>query len=217
MSSDDRIVYKRSWLWMVVVLVGAYILCQAVADVAATKLIQIGPVVMPAGTFIFALTFTLRDLIHKRLGKQWATATIVVAGALNLIQAGYFIAMAAIPAPGFYQLSDAWSAIFALVPSITIASIVAEVVSQLVDTEVYHIVWKQLGSKKQWLRVLISNAVSLPLDSFIFGILAFMWLPPIFGGGTHTFSEVVAIAGGQILFKAVVTIISMPAIYLVKD
>ncbi len=208
---------KKSWIWLVVFLVGGYILCQAVADVAATKLIQIGPVILPAGTFIFALTFTLRDLLHKRLGKQWATATIVAAGVFNLAQAGYLMAMAALPAPGFFGLSESWTAIFALVPSITIASIVAEVVSQLVDTEVYHIVWKRLGSKMQWLRVLISNAVSLPLDSFIFGILAFMWLPSILGGGTHTFSEVVAIAGGQILFKAVVTIISMPAIYLVKD
>ena len=45
---------------------------------------------------------------------------------------------------------------------ITIASIVAEVVSELVDTEVYHWFVRRVTTRYQWARVAASNAVSMP-------------------------------------------------------
>jgi hypothetical protein len=207
---------KRN-IWTIVALVGGYILCQAIADIGATKLVSVAGIVVPAGTFIFAVTFTLRDLVHKRLGKEWARATIICAGAFNILQALYLAIMARLPSPAYYQLSEPWGQIFAIVPAITLGSIAAEVVSQLVDTEIYHW-WKlRLGHLPQWTRVLVSNVVSLPLDSLIFGSLAFVFLPPLFGGEALPFRVAMGIAGGQIIWKALVTFISLPGIYLVKE
>lgn len=209
-------VSKRA-IWMIVLLVGGYVLCQAVADVAATKLVQIGSITMPAGTFIFAVTFTLRDLLHKRLGKEWARAAIVLAGVFNVVQATYLATVGTLPSPDFYHLTGAWGTIFALVPSITAASIIAEVISELVDTEVYHSWQRRFTFLPQWTRVLVSNAVSLPLDSLIFGTLAFSILPRLFGGGIVPFSVAMSIVCGQIIWKGIVTVISLPLIYLVKE
>ena len=125
--------------------------------------------------------------------------------------------MAKLPSPPFYGLHEAWSAIFGLVPAIVIASITAEVVSELIDTEVYH-VWKaKLPKLPQWSRVLVSNGISLPIDSLIFGVLAFVWLPPLFGGEAIPLIAVWGIVAGQIIWKAIVTLVSLPGIYLVKD
>ena len=208
---------SKKAIWTVVLLVGGYVICQAIADIGATKIVQIGSVTIPAGTFIFTITFTLRDMIHKRLGKEWARACIVAAGIFNVLMAGYLALMAKLPAPVFFGLSESWSAIFALVPSITVASITAEIVSELIDTEVYHL-WKtKMASWPQWSRVLVSNAVSLPIDSFIFGSLAFTVLPLVFGGESLPLTVALGLIGGQIIWKAIVTVVSLPGIYLVKE
>jgi uncharacterized integral membrane protein (TIGR00697 family) len=132
----------RRAIWIVASLVGGYIFCQLLADVAATKLVRIGDVVLPAGTFIFAVTFALRDMIHKRLGKEWARTSIWLAGILNVFMALYLWAVAMLPAPYYYALAEAWSQIFTLVPAIVFASITAELVSELINTEVYHWWWR---------------------------------------------------------------------------
>lgn len=208
---------KSNTVWMIVFLVGAYILAQAVADIGATKMVDLGGIVLPAGSLMFALTFTLRDLVHKRLGKAWAVACIVAAAAFNIVQALYLAWMGRIPAPPFFAQAEAWAIIFALVPSITIASITAECISELIDTQVYHLWTNYKPDAPQWTRVIISNAISLPIDSFIFGTLAFAILPRIFGGDILSFRAAMSLVVGQIIWKAVVTVVSMPTIYLVKE
>lgn len=207
---------KRS-IWTIVFLVGSYVICQAIADVGATKMVAIAGLVFPAGTFIYAATFTIRDLLHKRLGHDWARAAIVVAGILNIVQAAYLGMAARLPFPPFFQIGDAWAAVFALVPAITIGSITAEVVSELTDTEIYQLWWSKRPNAPQWTRVLVSNVVSLPLDSFIFGFLAFYALPPVFGGQAMPFMGAMQAVGGQIIWKAAVTVVSLPLIYTVRE
>lgn len=207
----------RKNIWTIVALVGGYVLCQAVADIGATKIVTIANLTMPAGTFIFAITFTLRDLVHKRLGKEWARAAIFCAGMFNILQALYLATMAKLPSPEYFALKEAWGQIFAVVPAITLGSIAAEIASELVDTEVYHWWRTRLARLPQWTSVLASNAVSLPLDSLIFGTLAFVLLPPLFGSNAVPFNAAMGIVGGQIVWKAAITLISMPGIYLVKE
>jgi queuosine precursor transporter len=208
----------RSHIWAIVSLVGLYIAFQLIADVGATRLVDIGGVVIPGGTFIFALSFTLRDMVHKRLGREWARAAVVVAVATNAILVLYFAAIAQIPTPVFYQYGSEWSAIFALVPSIMLASMAAEFISQMVNTEVYHWWWQRYPARPQWTRVLSSNCVSLPIDSLIFVTLAFAVLPLVFGGDTVPVGEALAgVIGGQALYKVAVAVASMPLIYLVSE
>jgi uncharacterized integral membrane protein (TIGR00697 family) len=208
---------NKKTVWSIIALVGAYIMCQLIADIGATKFVLVGPYVLPAGTFIFAVTFTLRDMVHKRLGKEWARGAIVMAAAFNLLLSAYLWLMTKLPAPGFFGLAESWDAIFAIVPSITMASIIAELISELVDTEVYHL-WKtKLPKAPQWSRVLVSNVVSLPLDSFIFATLAFVLLPPFLGGHAEPFGVALTLTVGQTIWKGIVTVVSMPGIYLVKE
>ena len=189
-------------LWMVVILIGIYVAFQLSADVAASKLVQLGPWSMPAGTFIFALTFTWRDLMHRKLGKRMTYYTIIAAALANVVMVLYFMFTFILPPASFWPLQDAYTSILGVVPRITIASIVAELVSESIDTEVY--AW--MKNKKPWARVLVSNAFSLPADSAVFAVLAF--------AGTMPMGAIWGLMAGQIVFKAAVTIISVPLIYL---
>ncbi|MEB3290555.1 MAG: queuosine precursor transporter, partial [Leptolyngbya sp.] len=196
-------------IWTIILLTGGYIFAQLVADVAATRLIQVGPFAVPAGTMIFAVTFTLRDVIHKRLGKEWAQAAIWLAAAFNLGMALYLWAMANLPAPDFYPFTEAWSAIFSFVPAIVLASIAAELVAELIDTEVYHWWRSRYAHRPQWTRVLASNVVSLPVDSVLFATLAFVILPPLFGSQGLALAALPPIIAGQIVLKGLVTVASL--------
>lgn len=209
---------SKKTVWSIVLLVGAYVVCQIIADVGATKFVEIAGVTMPAGTFVFALTFTLRDMLHKRLGKTWAQAAIVAAALFNIFLSGYLWLMAQLPAPIWFELGAGWDAIFSIVPAIALGSIGAEMVSELIDTEVYHFWQVRFSGLPQWTRVLGSNLVSIPVDSVVFSLLAFTILPLVFGGNSMpALSAITGAASGQIIYKALVTVVSLPGIYLVKD
>jgi uncharacterized PurR-regulated membrane protein YhhQ (DUF165 family) len=65
--------------------------------------------------------------------------------------------------------------------------------------------------------VLVSNTVSLPIDSILFASLAFVLLPPLFGNQGLPLAALPPIIAGQILLKGLVTLVSMPLIYTVKE
>jgi uncharacterized integral membrane protein (TIGR00697 family) len=86
---------------------------------------------------------------------------------------------------------------------------VAEVLAELTDTEIYSMWKKRVTARHQWSRVLVSNAVSIPLDSLIFCWIAF--------GGLFEASVVWSIFLSNTLIKFATTLVSLPAIYLVKE
>ena len=50
-----------------IVIISLYIAAQMLADVASLKIVLLAGFSIDAGTFVYPITFTLRDLIHKRL------------------------------------------------------------------------------------------------------------------------------------------------------
>ncbi|GAB1458074.1 hypothetical protein MASR2M48_33820 [Spirochaetota bacterium] len=53
-----------------IVLIGAYIAAQMLSDIGSLKIASLGGWAVDAGTFVYPVTFTIRDMIHKRLGKR---------------------------------------------------------------------------------------------------------------------------------------------------
>jgi queuosine precursor transporter len=192
-----------------ILVVSAYIAAQMLSDIASLKIGVVFGLAVDMGTFIYPLTFTLRDMVHKLLGKRNAQTLILTAGAINLLMAGYLLWVASIPSDPSWGLGIEFSAILAPVWRIVLASIGAEVVSELVDTEVYHWFVKRVTRRYQWARVLLSNSISVPLDSVIFSVGAFGWLLP--------WETVVEIFLFNLLVKYTITLVGLPLIYTVRD
>ncbi len=192
-----------------IVVISLYIAAQMLADIASLKIAFIAGFSIDAGTFIYPLTFTLRDLVHKRLGKSVARQVIFMAAGINLFMALFLQFAAWLPQDAAWGLGNEFSAILGPVWRIVIASIVAEVIAELIDTEVYHFWVTRITRRFQWLRVLVSNSVSIPVDSLIFCWGAFGWALP------H--SVVWSIFWANVIIKGLVTIVSLPGIYLVKE
>jgi len=125
-----------------------YVAAVLVANLTATWFIPL-PIFgeVAVGTFVFGFTFTQRDRMHRH-GRRFVYTTIVIAAGLSAL------------------LSLAG----AVEGRIIIASVIAIILSETADTEVY----QRLLAKSWWHRVLSSNAVSIPLDSVFFNLVAFL-------------------------------------------
>ncbi|GAB4578561.1 MAG: queuosine precursor transporter [Anaerolineales bacterium] len=200
-----------------ILVVAGYIAAQMVADIASLKIGMMGGLAVDMGTFIYPITFTLRDVVHKVLGKRNAQTLILAAGVINLLMVLYLMWAAGVPSDPNSLGGAEFSVVFAPLWRIVAASILAEVVSELADTEVYHWFVTKITQQRQWLRVLVSNAVSVPLDNLIFVTIAFAPLP--FLGAQLADSWAVAwdIFAINLLVKFGVTLLSLPLIYLVPD
>jgi uncharacterized integral membrane protein (TIGR00697 family) len=192
-----------------VILIAAYIAAQMLADIASLKIGVVAGFSVDMGTFIYPITFTLRDVVHKVLGKKNTQVLILSAGAINLFMAGYLMWVASVPGDADWGLSAEFSAILAPVWRIVIASIAAEVVSEMLDTEIYAWFVNKITREKQWARVLTSNSVSVPVDNLIFAVGAF--------GGILPWSVVLQIFLFNLAVKYLITLLSLPLIYLVPD
>lgn len=121
------------------------------------------------GTLLFGVTFTARDYVHH-LGRPRVYVLIFVAA---LFSAGL-----------------AW--LGATPWRVVMASVVAIVLSETADTEVY-----EKLTDKSWLgRVTGSNMISIPLDTVLFNVLAF--------GGVFSGAVLISIMIGEIIVKFLV-------------
>ena len=78
----------------------------------------------------------------------------------------------------------------------------AEVVSELIDTEMYEVWVRRFAQRWQWGRVLASNAVSVPVDTALFTVLAFWGVLPT--------DVMLSLFLSNILVKFAVTFVSIP-------
>lgn len=193
----------------VIIVIAGYIAAQMMADVSSLKIVMVAGLSMDAGTFVYPITFTLRDLVHKTIGIKAARVLIVSAAVINVIMAGLFWFVSQLPADLSVGAQTEFSTVLAPVWRIVFASIIAEVIAELIDTEAYQLWVNRIGERHQWGRVLASNAVSVPLDSALFVIVAFV--------GTMPLSTVVSIFLANVLVKGITTVVSVPLIYAVPE
>lgn len=146
---------------------GIYIVAVLAANYTATWFMPL-PVfgMVSVGTLIFGVTFTQRDRVHRH-GRKAVYAMILVA-ALGMVLESLFLGVE-------------WR--------IITASFIAIVLSEAADTEIY----QQLLHRSWLQRVTGSNLVSIPLDSALFNLIAFL--------GVFEPSMLVAVIFGEIAAK----------------
>lgn len=189
--------------------ISMYVAFQIFSDIMAIKITTVLGLTIPTAVFIYPLTFTLRDVIHKSLGKRGAKNIIFISAILNVVMVLLFQFSIMLPPAESWGIQKEFSIVLGGVWRIVIASIFAEMVSQLIDTEAYSFFVNKITRKHQWLRVLFSNFFASPVDSFIFIFFTFY--------GTLPVSVLLSMVLGQTLVKWAVSLISTPLVYVTKE
>ena len=200
---------KRDLMIAAILVSVLYVAAQMMSDIASLRIVMIAGYSIDAGTFIYPLTFTLRDMVHKVAGIKAARILIFTAAGINIFMALLFRVVSLLPPDLTVGLQEEFGLVLSPIWRIVAASIIAEVISELIDTEGYRFWVEKVTKKYQWARVLFSNLFSIPIDSFLFSFLAFWRLFPT--------SVVISIFISNMIIKGITTIVSIPGIYLVPD
>ncbi len=169
---------------MVFIWTAFYVLAVLLANLTLNHFITLpgGFGLLSVGTLFFGAVFTLRDRLHV-FGLKSVYLAIALALLVNFT-AGWFL------------MSEEPNRMRFLT-----ASFIAILVSELTDTVIF-----QKMMQRTWLtRALTSNAVSIPLDTILFTLLAFY--------GIMSWNEMAQIVYADLIFKAVIATVVALAVH----
>ncbi|MEP7165394.1 MAG: queuosine precursor transporter [Ferruginibacter sp.] len=175
---------------------------------------------LTCGVLLWPLEFVMTDIVNEYYGpKAVRRISFIAVGLILYAFLMFYMAMAVPPADFWYgtgvkdgvpDMSKAFNAIFGQGMWIIAGSLIAFLVSQIVDVTIFHKIKKATGNKKIWLRATGSTLVSQLVDSFIVLFIAFKI------GKDWSFQKVLAIGMVNYAYKFVMAIILTPLIYFVE-
>ena len=184
----------------------SYVSVQLISNVSSAKIGLVFGYAVDMGVFLYPLSFTLRDLVHRELGKELTKRCIYYAVVMNLLMSLYFAFVALFKSDPNTSGSAAFDQSLFPVWRIVAASLAAQLTSELIDTEVYHAFVTKFRDRCKWGRVLVSNSVSIPVDNAVFCLGAF--------GGLYDWHVIREIFVFNFIVKYAVSILSIPMIYI---
>jgi hypothetical protein len=172
---------------------------------------------LTCGVLLWPLEFVMTDIVNEYYGPKAVRRISYVAVALisyafvmfymaiHIPPAGWWVSSRT--AEGIPDMQMAFGGVFGQGLWIIVGSIVAFLVSQLIDVYIFHRIKKVTGEKKVWLRATGSTMVSQFIDSFVVLFIAFKI------GNNWPMAQVVAIGLVNYAYKFTVAILLTPVIY----
>lgn len=197
---------KRDFIYTL--LAGFFITNALLAELIGGKLFEMGPFALSLGVLAWPVVFVTTDLVNEYFGKPGVRRLTFITAALIVYAFVITLAGMEIPAVSFSPVSDeAYRNVFGQSLWIMVGSLVAFVISQLVDVVVFWAVRHRTQGKWLWLRSTGSTLVSQLVDTYTIMGIAF-WLP-----GKVDFSEFVKISTSNYLYKGLIALAMTPVIY----
>lgn len=173
---------------------------------------------LTCGVLLWPLEFVMTDIVNEYYGPKAVRRISFTAVALILYAfLMYFIAIGVPPADfwigsgtanGINNMQNSFNAIFGQGMRIIVGSIVAFLVSQLVDVYIFHKIKKATGEKRIWLRATGSTLVSQLIDSYIVLFIAF--------SGVFSWQMILAIGIVNYCYKFTMALLLTPVIILAE-
>ncbi len=200
---------KRQKLYTI--LCSVFLTALILAEITGSKLIQ-HPITenwiftMTMGVIPFPITFLITDIINEYYGKPGIRfITIVGMMMISLMYVILLIDMS-IPAAAISPVNDSqFNAVFGQSNRIILGSVIAYLVGQFIDIQIFHFLKKRTGNRLLWLRATGSTFVSQFIDSFVVLFIAF--------SGKIPFDGIVNIGITNYIYKFFIAILLTPAIY----
>ena len=182
---------------------------------------QAGSLSFTAGTLLWPVVFVFTDIINEFFGRRgvrmisWVAVALIVYGfvfaflAISLVPAGWWVTAA--QAQGVPDYQAAFAAIFGQGMWTIAGSVVAFLVGQLIDVQVFHRIRNATGERFVWLRATGSTAVSQLVDSFVV-----IWIAFVLGPQQWPTSLFLAVSTVNYAYKMAAAIALIPLLYLVR-
>ena len=182
---------------------------------------QTGSLSFTAGTVLWPVVFIFTDVINEFFGRRgvrmisWIAVALIVYGfvfafvAISLAPAGWWVTAA--QAQGVPDYQAAFAAIFGQGMWTIAGSVVAFLIGQLIDVQVFHRIRRATGERFIWLRATGSTAVSQLVDSFVV-----IWIAFVLGPQQWPTSLFLAVSSVNYAYKMAAAIALIPLLYLMR-
>lgn len=172
------------------------------------KTVELFGLTTTLGNILYAGVFLATDMLSEFYGKREAQKGVLL-GFITLVLMTVYMQVALHFSPAADDFAQPHlEAIFGFLPRVAVASMLAYLASQTHDVWAFHF-WKaKTNGKMLWLRNNASTLASHVIDSGIFCLIAFY--------GVFPTAVLVEIMITTVLFKAFVSVLDTPFIYLAK-
>lgn len=185
-----------------------------VANIQVTKTIELSlfsfSIIMTLGNTIYTTISMSTDMLNEKYGPQ-AARKAVWFGFFTLIASTIMMQMALVFQPQETDFAqESLQTIFGLMPRLAAGSLLAYLISQFLDVQVYGYLRRRFGAKNQfWIRTNVSTGVSQLIDSLVFCTVAF--------AGIYTLNEWLQIVFTTYIFKFIISVLSTPVLYWARS
>ncbi len=196
----------HSYRWYPAV-VAVFVTCLITANIIAVKPVQVGGVIFPAAVVIFPLAYIFGDILTEVYGYQRARQTIWIGFACNLVAVVAIWLAGLLPAAGFWSDQSAYETILGFTPRLLVASFVAYLVGEFLNSFVLAKLKVRTAGRYLWLRTISSTLVGELADSIVFITVAFL--------GVWPSDQMLTAIVTQWMIKVAYEVIATPVTYLV--
>ena len=185
-----------------------FVVCLLLSNILAAKLLAVGSFSITAGTIIFPISYIINDVLSEVYGYK-RTRKIIIAGfLLELFMVIVFTIAIYLPAPIWFENSDAFALILGSTPRIAFASLISYLLGSLVNSKIL-VKMRDKNKKMFWLRAILSTLLGETVDSLVFIPIAFI--------GTLPFNEMLSMMILLVVLKTLYETICLPITYFVVN
>ncbi len=182
-------------------LTGIFTACLIISNIIAGKTFDFFSFTLPCGVMIFPIIYIVNDVLAEVYGYEKARRVILLGFFMNLIAVICYSITIWLPAPAFFENSQAFEIVLGSTFRILMASFAAYLVGSLVNAKMMTYL-KKWDDEKLFFRCIVSTLFGEGLDAIIFITIGFL--------GTMPTDALLTMIIAQALFKTVYEIIVYP-------
>jgi len=149
-----------------------------ISNIAAQKLISVGPFVFTAGIFLFPVSYIFGDILTEVYGYKNTKKIIWLGFFVSLFMALFFYLVIEMPSAPGWENQEAFEIILGQVPRIVLASLLAYLTGEFVNSYIMSALKTKMKGKKLWFRTIGSTIGGQFFDTVIFALVAFYGIIP---------------------------------------
>lgn len=182
-------------------LTGVFTASLIVSNIIAGKTFDFFSFTLPCGVIIFPIIYIVNDVLAEVYGYEKARKVILLGFLMNLVAVVCYNITILLPAPVFFENSDAFGVVLGSTFRLLVASFVAYLAGSLVNAKMM-VVMKKWDEDRLFLRCIVSTLFGEGLDAVIFIFIGFL--------GTMPFEALILMIVAQALFKTIYEIVVYP-------
>lgn len=179
-----------------------------ISNTIAGKVITLWGFTLTAGIITFPIAYLAGDVMTEIYGFRKTRSLIwwgfFCLGGMSLF---YWLATLLTPAPFWTEDNAAFVKFFGFLPRIALASLIAYLIGEFLNSMVMSRLKIKTQGKHFWLRAIGSTIVGQSADSFVFNFIAF--------GGVFPLATVAYIAFSSFVLKTLYEVVVLPLTYMV--